>query len=306
MKNYFITALLGLLVACDQNSTPDVINKANRSSGNITTISDSEVISVTRMGNPNGRTLILIPGLASSADVWDSTVEALQNYDLHIVQVAGFAGHPKVITKGSFTDAIAMAIHTYIEKTQNQDVVVIGHSLGGFVALKAAMLDMSKIDELIIVDSLPFLAQMFLPGTTPQQAAQSAPLMAQQMANMPRAAFDQQQQAGLARLTKTEAYRETLANWGKASDQTVIASTLGELLAADLRNDLSNLNIDITVLAAYDAAMGVPQTVIKDMYKAQYMKAPNHNIIMIKDSFHFIMIDQSTAFFEAVKKTLED
>jgi len=27
MKNYFITALLGLLVACGQNSTPDVISK---------------------------------------------------------------------------------------------------------------------------------------------------------------------------------------------------------------------------------------------------------------------------------------
>jgi len=42
-----------------------------------------------------GPDVILIPGLASSAAVWDDTVKQLKGrYRLHVIQVAGFAGAP--------------------------------------------------------------------------------------------------------------------------------------------------------------------------------------------------------------------
>ena len=40
-----------------------------------------------------GPAVILIPGVASSGEVWQSTVETLQaDYQLHILTLAGFAG----------------------------------------------------------------------------------------------------------------------------------------------------------------------------------------------------------------------
>ena len=211
-----------------------------------------EIISVTRSGNADGRTVVLIPGLASGADVWKGTVAELADFDLRVVQVSGFAGAAKFDTSDRYTDAIAAAIHKHLTDFPGVDPVVVGHSLGGFVALKAALLDETPIRELVIVDSLPFLAALFMPGSTPEQAAQMAPVLARQMAEMPREAFDQQQKAGLVRLVKSKSFRAVLADWAAASDQATVATAVGELLESDLREDLSGIDAQITVLAAHD------------------------------------------------------
>jgi len=53
----------------------------------------SDRISVSVKGQ--GSDVILIPGLASSAHVWDATVAHLAaTHRVHVVQVAGFAGSP--------------------------------------------------------------------------------------------------------------------------------------------------------------------------------------------------------------------
>ncbi len=307
MKQYIITALAGLMVSCGQNSVkPQTSLPENMANETIVEPSSHGIISVNRRGNPNGRTVILIPGLASSADVWDDTVTVLNNFDLRIVQVSGFAGVEAFQPDGHYTDAMAASINEHLNQYPGRDAAVIGHSMGGFVAIKAALVNNTDIDELIIVDSLPFLAEMFMPGSTPEQAAQTAPIMAAQMAAMPRAVFDNQQAAGLGRLVKTRAFIQTLEAWGKTSDQSTVAAVMGELLAADLRADLSNLKAAVTVLAAYDEAMGVPLLSLEALYKAQFEAVPVHKIHMVEDSFHFIMIDQRDKFLSIIKQALTD
>ena len=303
MKKNLIPFLAALLIVCGFGSSGlaqpvqeyEVANEAK-----------AGIISVSRSGNSEGRTVVLIPGLASSADVWKETVDALVEYDLRIVQVAGFAGSAKFEADGLYTDAIAAAVNEHLADVPGVSPVVVGHSLGGFVALKAALMDGTPIEELVIVDSLPFLAAAFMPGATPELAAQSAPQFAQQMANMPREDFDRQQIAGLARLVKDMEFRETLANWAAASDQSTVAMAIGELLAADIREDISKIKAEVTVLAAHDKAMGISVEQINEMYSAQYASVPNHEIVVIEGSLHFVMIDQTAVFLESLKKVLVD
>ncbi len=264
------------------------------------------IISVTRSGDAEGRTVVLIPGLASGSDVWTSTAGAFQEYDLRIVQVAGFAGAAPFETDETYTDAIADAVNKHLIDSPGADPVVVGHSLGGFVALKAALADETPITELVIVDSLPFLAGLFMPGATPEQAAQMAPAFAQQMADMPRKSFDQQQLAGLARLVKDKPYQSVLADWSKASDQATVATAVGELLAADLREDIAQIEAEITVLVAHDKMMGVPVTQVRDLFAGQYAAAPDAQVVVIEESLHFIMVDQTTLFHETLDSALTD
>jgi len=266
----------------------------------------AEILSVTRSGDAEGRTVVLIPGLASGSEVWTGTADAFQSYDLRIVQVAGFAGAAVFETDEGYTDEIADAINKHLTDFPGVDPVVVGHSLGGFVALKAALSDDTPINELVIVDSLPFLAGLFMPGATPAQAAQMAPAVAQRMTDMPREAFDQQQLTGLARLVKTKSYQSVLADWSKASDQSTVAKAIGELLAADLREDIAQIEAQITVLVAHDKVMGVPVSQVNDLFTEQYAAAPDHQVVVIKESLHFIMVDQTTLFHDALKAALTD
>jgi len=101
-------------------------------------------ISVTRAGNPDGRTVVLIPGLASSKDVWNGTVKALSDYDLRVGQVAGFAGAAPVDAISA--DKITADLSDYLKETPGKNTVLIGHSLGGFVALKTGLDHADQVD----------------------------------------------------------------------------------------------------------------------------------------------------------------
>jgi len=303
MKIYHNSFFAGVVVLCGfhTNGLAQSIQESEA------VVEDSTVvISVTRSGDHEGRTVVLVPGLASSADVWIETVDTLQEYDLRIVQVAGFAGATKFETDGDYTDSVAEAINNHLVVVPGVSPVVVGHSLGGFVALKAALIDGTPIEELVIVDSLPFLAEAFMPGATPDQAAQSAPRFAQQMASMPREDFDRQQVAGLSRLVKDKEYQETLAQWATASDQSTVATAIGELLAADLRDDIAEVKADVLVLAAHDKVMGISTEQIREMYSSQYASVPNHQIVVVEESLHFIMVDQTDLFLESLRKVLVD
>lgn len=267
----------------------------------------ASVISVMQSGNADGRTVMLIPGLASSAAVWDETRAVLEaDYDVRTVQVAGFAGAEPIDIDGNYTDAIVTALVADLNEKPGQEIVLVGHSLGGFVSMKTALAAPELIDELVIVDSLPFLAGLFSPGATPEQAATQGRYMAEQMRAMPRAAFDAQQAAGIGRMAKTEDYLPVIRDWGKASDQGTVAKAMGELIAADLRPDLTRLTQDTLVMMPWDSAMGVQEDQLRALYAGQYAGAPNARIETIEGSFHFIMVDQTEMFLAQLQAALAD
>lgn len=312
------TAMAGLLVACspDPGSETDGVTEAEMAEGITTPSTDAmddaqsqgeqtpSSITVTRAGNADGRTLVLIPGLASSDAVWDGTVDAFGDYDLRVVQVAGFAGAEPV--ENISAEKISDDISNHLRETPGNNTVLIGHSLGGFVALKAGLDHAGQLDELIIVDSLPYLAGLYMPEATPEQAASMSAQMTQQLASLPRAQFDVQQQAGLARLSNNAEAMPQLTEWGKSSDQQTVAIMMGELMGTDMRNAMSDLSLETTVLIPHSQVMGVSLDELENLYAAQYENAPNVTLKVIEDSFHFIMLDQPEAFYAAVKEEVAE
>jgi pimeloyl-ACP methyl ester carboxylesterase len=84
-----------------------------------------------------GTDVLLIPGLASSGAVWDDTVKQLcVKHRCHVFTLAGFAGVPA--RPGPLLHDVDAALAAYIERHHLQAPAVVGHSLGGFVALKLA------------------------------------------------------------------------------------------------------------------------------------------------------------------------
>src|SRR5206468_2702470 len=62
----------------------------------------------------SGKPMILIPGLACSGDVWDSTVAHFKDrYECHVLTLAGFAGQPALKGDAAFSDTIVKGIAKY-------------------------------------------------------------------------------------------------------------------------------------------------------------------------------------------------
>ena len=118
-----------------------------------------------------GRPLILIPGLASSGEVWQGTVARLcgpkTGRACHVLTLAGFAGVAPI--EGDLLAQAEQQLADYISTQKLGRPAIIGHSLGGFLALKMAIDHPAQTGKLLIVDSLPALGATQMPGATPEQ-----------------------------------------------------------------------------------------------------------------------------------------
>src|SRR6476660_2712880 len=97
----------------------------------------SEHISVVTRGA--GPDIILIHGLAGHRDDWGEAAEALAGrYRLHLVQMHGFAGFARTSSDSLIAAPVAQEIARYIRETGLTRPALIGHSMGGMVAMMVA------------------------------------------------------------------------------------------------------------------------------------------------------------------------
>ena len=257
-------------------------------------------ISVVVQGS--GPDIILIPGLASSRDVWRGLAARLQqSHRLHLVQVAGFAGAPAAHNpQGWVLEPTAAAVAEYIERAHLQAPAVIGHSLGGELALMLGARHPERVSRLMIVDALPFYSLMFDPSATSEKAAPGAAAFRATLLAATDAQMEAMQSAAIARLTKTEAARPSLLDASLQSDRPTVAHATYELMTTDLRPELHRITAPVHVVHAYDTSYGIPADRVDAMFRSAYAATPHVSFQRIDGSYHFVMLDQAEPFERAV------
>lgn len=261
-------------------------------------------ISVTVRGE--GPDVILIPGLACSGEVWDATAKHLAgHYRVHIVQVAGFGGLPsRANAQGAVTQPSVDAIDAYIKSNKLKAPKVIGHSMGGLMGMMLAIQHPEEVGGLMVVDSLPFFSVLF--GATDAAAATpQAVKMRDMVLNESQAEYAQGEEQFLANLVKSPEGRKAAVKWGVASDKSVVARALYEVMTIDIRPKLSQIKAPVTMLYRWDAASGMPQSMVDGVYQDNFDALPHKTLKRVDDSYHFIMLDQPEAFDAQVDKFLK-
>lgn len=254
-----------------------------------------------------GPDVVLIPGLASSAAVWDGTVQQLSaSHRVHIVQVAGFAGAPIAgNAEGPVVEPLVEAVDAYIKANHLKSPAVIGHSMGGFTGLLLAQRHPEDVGRLMIVDSLPFFPLLFSPTATVESIKPQAAAMRDATIAMSAEAFASQQAMGAPRYVKSTEGQALMLAWSKASSQSVVGRAMYDLLTTDARPGLSDVKVPTTLLYPFDPAIGAPVTMIEKIYVNAYAGLPGVTLKRVDDSRHFIMLDQPKAFAEAVEAFLK-
>ncbi|AZF05693.1 alpha/beta fold hydrolase [Pseudomonas sp. R5-89-07] len=251
-----------------------------------------------------GTDIILIPGFASSYEVWaDLAARLRQNHRLHLVQVAGFAGSPAVSNPdGRVVAPTVEAIAEYIRSQGIKAPFIIGHSLGGEVALMLGARHPDQVGRLMIVDALPFYTLLFDTTATGETATPHASAMRDAMLAATPEQVEAMQHASIARLAKTEAVRPDLVAAGMNSDRKTLADAMYELMVTDLRPELGRIKVPVQVVYAYDPLYGIEASHIDAMFRDAFVSTPDISFRRIDDSFHFIMLDQPELFADAVIK----
>ena len=251
--------------------------------------------------------MILIPGLSSSGETWDTTVAHYQDrFECHVLTVAGFAGVPRV--PAPILDTVRDGVAAYIRAHKLARPVIVGHSLGGFLALALAARYPDLPGRLVIVDSYPFLAGVMDPKATAGTAHQMAAQMHQYMDPQTQDDYQRYVKSGVgsrAMVTKETDFDRIVA-WGLASDRTAVTDAMAELFSADLRQDLSAIRSPTLVLASwigYKQYGATHESTLANL-RAQYAKLSGVEFRITDTARHFIMWDDGPWMFDAMDRFL--
>lgn len=251
-----------------------------------------------------GRPVVMIPGLNSAASTWTETCATLQpGVQCHVVQLPGFAGAPAVQTE-RFLDGMRDRLLAYLDERKLAHPVVMGHSLGGVLALKMAAEQPGRIERLVIVDSLPFFAG--LRGLTPEAAKTAAAAMRAQMLAATPAQWEAGAKQGAMGMSRSPANTERVVAWSLASDRATSAQAMSELWGEDLRPLLPKITTPTLVLGAWAAyePMGSTMDSTRKLFEGQYAGLAGLKIAMAPRGYHFLMWDDADWLVGEVKAFL--
>lgn len=252
-----------------------------------------------------GPDVILIPGLASSREVWRPLATRLAaTHRVHLVQPAGFAGAPWTHGDGAFVAPEVEALARYVAEAGLDHPAVIGHSMGGLSGLLLAQAHPDLVGRLMIVDALPFYSAMFGPAVT---AAQARPFAAQASAmilSADDAAFRTQQVQTAAGLARDPDMREKIVAWSMATDRRAFAAAMTDVMTTDARPGLAAMSLPVTALYATDPEGGPPPAMAQALWEREYAALPGAKVIRVDASRHFIMADQPARFDALVDEFL--
>ncbi|THD77230.1 MAG: alpha/beta hydrolase [Phenylobacterium sp.] len=252
-----------------------------------------------------GPDVILVTGLSSAELTWGAEAARLKDhYRLHLIQIAGFGGAAVGANDaGPVLAPVAAEIDAYIRDNRLQRPAVIGHSLGGLVALELAAAHPKDVSRLMILDSLPFVGLQAGATSAAQLEPQAAAVRAQLTA-APQAAYAATTPATAAQMAASPADQAKVAAAMAASDHRTVADALYDAMTSDLRPALAGLPMPVTVLYAAKSSAGLPQAASDALYAKAYADVPHHSVQRVDGAAHFLMLDQPAAFDAAVQAFL--
>ena len=241
-----------------------------------------------------GPDVILIPGLTASRDIWSGTVAAMPGYRYHLVQVSGFAGSPSGgNASGNVVAPVAEEISRYIAANKLQRPAIVGHSMGGTVAIMVAARHPGRVGKAMVVDMLP------QPAGLVGSSASGVRGIAESLRGLSAT-------PGGRRLVESViGMLSGSAKVDSRSDPDVVARATHELALTDLTPELPKITAPLTVVYATPARSDyVDPADITRQYRLAYTGARTAKLVPIANSGHMIMYEQPRAFYAAFESFL--
>ena len=234
-----------------------------------------------------GPDVILIPGLTSGREVWRATAAALPGYRFHLVQVAGFAGEPaRGNREGPVVAPLAAEIARYIEARGLVRPAIVGHSMGGTIAMMIAARRPELAGRIMVVDMLPQPAGLI--GGSARDAGPLADFIAT---------------PGGGRLFG--ALMGVFSPPGatiRRSDPDVVGRAVRELATTDLSDRLPRIRAPFTIV--YASPDPQANAAIDRSFTRAYAAAPSARLVRIDGSGHMVMLDRPARFRAALREFL--
>ena len=248
--------------------------------------------------------MIFIPGLASGPWSWSEQIAHFSpSYTVYALTLPGFDGHPFGNPSDDLLANFTTNFWTFIASNSITKPIVIGHSLGGTLAIDLAEQHPDRLRAAIALDGLPIIPTL-AQSTTAQRDAVATRLTAQIASQT-----HDQVLAYEVRYMKTigtidPELAPVLAAECAKSDPKAIAAWGAADLRSDLRSSLKSATVPILELMPYAKPSPYTQAQTQQFYEMLLTGAPNAKVVAIPGARHFAMIDQPAEVDAAITQFL--
>lgn len=256
----------------------------------------NHAIRVSKEGN--GSAILFFPGFTTPGSVWKETVKSLKGkYQSHLLSYAGFNGIAPI--KMPWYESIKNETLQYIANENLSDIIIIGHSMGGTLAIDIAATIPAKVKKIILVDALPCMRDLMMPGVSADQIKYESPYNQQMLKQTPEViAQNAKMMAEFMTMTKEKV--DTLVRWSTIADRETFVYGYTDLLKLDLRDTLAHVTAKTLILGA-----SFPdEKTVAATFEKQFAKLRNRTLTIAPASKHFIMFDQPQWFYDQVNTFL--
>lgn len=283
-------ALLSLVAACGGARPAERDDEPPRARGSrdepFAAAADFQPVAFHVEVKGHGRPVILIPGLGCPGEVWDSTVEHLgDGYESHVLTLAGFAGQDAIAEP--LSAAARRDLTRYIRSRHLRDPIIVGHSMGGFIAYWIASYHPELVGPVIVVDAGPALS-----GDLDEARALRA-----RWKHAGDDEFRDGMRAAFLAMTSAPKKMAPIADAVVRSDRRAIGDAIYEMITTDLTDHVKDITAPVLVIAADG---GYQQRI-----RAQIETIPDHEMIVLPRTRHFVMYDDPDGFFRAIDRFLD-
>lgn len=253
-----------------------------------------------------GPDIVFIPGLGSTGAAWRTAADRLDDrYRVHLVTLRGF-GRTDIGANaaGGLSGPAANEIRRYIQERNLSRPALIGHSLGGQIALRVAADMGDQVGRVMVVDSSPFFPALVDSRATSEQVEPLARLGYQALMLFGDKALQTQVSAlgGDLGLAGDMVFNGLGLQGG---DRRVLAQGLYEALTVDLRLRLREVTAPVTVVYGWSPDSRNPRNRLEALFRHGFgeLRRPVR-FERIEGAEHQVMIDQPDRFLEVVRRFL--
>lgn len=250
---------------------------------------------VKKTGKGN-QSIIFIPGFASSGEVWNDTVTQFdKKFSCYVLTMKGFAG-VKPLADANFKDW-EKGIAEYIKDQKIEKPIIIGHSMGGGLAMALAADYPELVSKIVVVDALPCLAALSDPNFKSKENNDCTTTI-NTLKAMSDEQFKQMQTGTIPHLVADPSMQETAISWSMKSDRTTFAKMYCDFSNTDLRKKIQTIQCpSLILLESYFVNF-------KPAIESQYKNLKDADMRYASKGLHFIMYDDKEWYFEQLNNFL--
>jgi pimeloyl-ACP methyl ester carboxylesterase len=233
-----------------------------------------------------GRPIIFIPGLGCPGEMWADTVAHLgDGVQAHVLTLSGFAGRPRI--PGAPSANVRKELVRYIRSHRLKSPIIVGHSMGGFIAYWIAVTAPDLIGGVIVVDAGPALTD---------NDVDTANTLRNMWAQAGDDELPEQVRAAYSSMTNNPKKLAPIMEAVARSDRQTIGDAIYELVRTNLTDQMNKIRAPLLLVLADGG--------YQQRYRAQVEAVPDHEVVVIPKTRHFVMVDDPDAFYAAIDKFL--